>query len=174
MAKSLGGAFVPNADYSVAGIWDGFNATGGTSGATGMNQRAELISGQGATVNLTQAQSGAICLFDRAAGIIYTLPPPVLGLYYDFITTVSITTNNATVATFAATQFMLGQVVNAVAAGTNTIFFADGTSTVKIQSNGTTSGGLIGSSYRVTCVSLTVWEVSGIVKGSGTIVTPFA
>lgn len=174
MARSLGGSFVPSADYTLSGTFTGLNATGGTTAASGMTQRALLISGQGATANLTQAQSGAVVLFDRAAGIIYTLPAPVLGLYYDFITTVSITTNNATVISNAATVFLLGQVVNAVAAGTSTIFFADGTSTVKIQSNGTTSGGLIGSSYRLTCVSSTVWEVSGIVKGSGTIVTPFA
>ena len=133
-----------------------------------------IISGSGATVTLTAAQSGATVLFDRAAGIIFTLPAPQLGMYFDFVTTVSITSNNATVLTDAATTFVLGQVVNSVAAGTNTIFFANGTSHVKLQSNGTTTGGLIGSQYRFTCVSATVWNVTGIINGSGVIATPFA
>lgn len=142
--------------------------------AASVAQKPIVVSGQGATATLTAAQSGALCLFDRAAGIVYTLPAPVVGLWFDFITTVSVTSNNATVITDAGTTFVLGQAINAVAAGTNTIFYANGTSHVKLQSNGTTSGGLVGSQYRFTCISATVWNVSGIINGSGTIITPFA
>lgn len=133
-----------------------------------------IISGQGATATLTAAQSGSTCLFDRAAGIVYTLPAPVVGLYFNFVTTVTITSNNATVITDAGTTFVLGQVINAVAAGTNTIFLANGTSHVKLQSNGTTTGGVLGGEYAFVCVSPTVWNVTGLIVGSGTIATPFA
>lgn len=156
---------------------DFFNDIFGSTGVTfrkPVNYKANLISGQGATATLTAAQSGSTVLFDRAAGIVYTLPVPAVGLFFDFITTVAITSGAAEIDTDSAATFVLGQVVNAVAAGTSTIFFADGTSNVKISSNGTTTGGLKGGSYRMTAVSTTVWECNGIVKGSGTIATPFA
>src|SRR6185312_2419019 len=35
---------------------------------------ASVISGQGATLNLTQAQSGSLVILDRAAGTLVTLP----------------------------------------------------------------------------------------------------
>lgn len=156
---------------------DYFNSVFGSTGIVfkkPINFKSNLVSGQAATATLTVAQSGSTILFDRAAGIVYTLPPPQVGLFYDFITTVAISSGAAEVDTDSASTFILGQVVNAVAAGTSTIFFADGTSNVKISSNGTTTGGLKGGSYRLTAVSSTVWECNGIVKGSGTIATPFA
>jgi hypothetical protein len=90
------------------------------------------------------------------------------------MTTVTITSNNATVITDAGTTFVLGSVSNQVAAGTSTFFQANGTSHIKIQSNGTTTGGILGGSYRMTCISATVWLISGFILGSGTIATPFA
>lgn len=145
-----------------------------TLGGKLIGGKVAVVSGQGATATLTAAQTGSAVLFDRAAGIVYTLPAPAVGMYFDFITTVSITSNAAEVDTDSGSTFILGQVINAVAAGTNTIFYANGTSHVKISSNGTTSGGLKGGSFRMTAVSATVWEINGIVNGSGTIVTPFA
>lgn len=139
-----------------------------------------VISGSGATVALTAAQSGSVCLFDRAAGIVYTLPAPAVGLYFDFITTVTITSGAAEVITDAGTTFMGGTVSMALEAttpGANPgpkFFTGNGTSHVKISSNGTTTGGILGSQYRVTCVGATNWVASGLVLASGTIATPFA
>lgn len=133
-----------------------------------------IISGQGATATLTTAQSGSTVLFDRAAGIIYTLPAPIPGTYFQFIVTTSITSNNAKIITSAGTVLMIGSVFNAVAAGTGTQFIANGTTHIAMTQNGTTTGGLIGTCFYAFCVSATLWEIDGVILGSGTIATPFA
>ena len=56
----------------------------------------KVISGEGASRTLLASESGATVLYDRAAGIIYTLPAPVVGLEFDFVTTVSVTGSKAT------------------------------------------------------------------------------
>lgn len=145
-----------------------------TYSGTTMGGKRTIVSGSASTVTLTAAQSSSVCLFDSAAGIVYTLPAPVVGLTFDFITTVSITSNAAEVDTSSGSVFILGNVINEKTDGTVLACFANGTSTVKIASNGTTTGGLKGGRYNLTCVSATVWVISGIVEGSGTIATPFA
>ena len=138
------------------------------------NVKVPSLSGQGATVTLTAAQSGTTCLFDRAAGIVYTLPAPAAGLKFRFITTVAVTLNANTVVTDAATTFLLGAAQVGIAAGTGSLFIADGTSHIKVTSNGSTTGGLKGSIYDVECVDGTHWNVSGQLIGSGTVATPFS
>jgi len=133
-----------------------------------------VISGQGATATLTAAQTGSIVLFDRAAGIIYTLPAPSPGLNFTFITTVSVTSNNDKVITDAGTTLLIGSIWEAVAAGTGTEFIGNGTTHIAVVSNGTTSGGLIGSVLYFYSVTGTLWEVTGTELASGTIVTPFS
>ena len=146
--------------------------TGATTFTGAITQKPNFISGSAATVTLTAAQSGSVALFDRAAGIIYTLPAPAVGLYFDFITTVTITTNNAEVATDAGTTFMQGS-VRIASAGTPNDFQGNGTSHLRVRSNGTTTGGVLGSGYRVTCVSTTLWNCNGLLQGSGVAAIPF-
>lgn len=136
--------------------------------------KAPIISGLGATRTLLATESGSTVLFDRAAGIVITLPVPAVGLTYDFITTVSRTGGAYEVDTDAGTTFILGSIVNIKTDLTTLFCLANGTSIVKISSNGTTTGGLLGGRYRLTCVSATVWQIDGTVLGSGTIATPFA
>lgn len=187
---TVGGAYQPDGNYTRTGSTD----TGGTysgatlSGSTTIGSGATLtsptintpamkvntISGQGATATLTAAQSGSQVLFDRAAGIIYTLPAPQVGLSFQFVITTSITSNNAKVITDAGTTFLIGSVFNAVAAGTGTQFIGDGTSHLAITQNGTTTGGLKGTVFYAYCVSSTLWAIEGTVLGSGTVATPFA
>jgi hypothetical protein len=144
--------------------------TGAAQGATW-----NVISGQAATATLSAAQSGSYVLFDSAAGIIYTLPAPVVGLNYTFITTVSITSNAAEVAVAnEANTFMTGSVVLGTDNTASKSFLGNGTSHVEITSNGTTTGGLIGSCYTVVCVSTTLWAVNGNLAASGTLATPFS
>ena len=166
------GASTLTGDVTCAG---NLSVTGTTtySGATVGGKRT-IVSGSGATVTLTAAQSGSVCLFDRAAGIVFTLPAPAVGLTFDFVTTVSITSNAAEVDTSSSSVFILGNVINEKTDGTMLACFANGTSTVKIASNGTTTGGLLGGRFNLTCISATVWLISGTVEGSGTIATPFA
>jgi len=135
----------------------------------------QVISGVGATRQLTAKESGALCLFDRAAGVVYTLPDPVEGMEFEFQTTVTITSGAAKVITKAATQFLLGVVnVVIVAAATTLAAAGNGSSHVAISSNGTTTGGVIGDRYKVTALSATQWAITGLVSGSGSIASPFA
>lgn len=147
----------------------------GDSGSMHRGSHREVISSVGATYTLTPAQSGSLCLFDRAAGVVYTLPTPVAGMFFDFATTTTITSNAAKVITAAATQFLLGVVDILIVASATTLAAAgNGTTHVAISSNGTTTGGVIGDFYRVTAISATQWVVQGQISGSGSIATPFA
>lgn len=142
-------------------------AKGDTPYYGGMN------SGNGATVTITAAQSGQKFLFDRAAGIVYTLPAPVPGMTFDFINTVTITSNAAVVVTASASHFIVGITHVAVSGGITGLDFAcNGTTHIKVTSNGTTSGGILGGRLHFTAVSSTVWQVDGILVGSGSTVTP--
>lgn len=153
----------------------GNTAIPGTATLSGaVTQKSNFISGSGATVTLTAAQSGSTILFDRAAGIVYTLPAPAVGLWFEFVATVSVTSNAYKIITDAGTTLLIGSIYNAVAAGTGTTFIGNGTTHISVSQSGTTTGGLVGTSLVFTCVSSTLWEVQGVTLGSGTVATPFA
>lgn len=139
------------------------------------NHRA-VIQGVGATRTLLAKESGALCLLDRAAGIVYTLPTPVEGMQFEFMATVSVTTNAYKAITAAATQFLVGGVVisSLAVAESGDTFVADGTTIVSISEDGLTKGGLIGGWYKVTAISATQWSITGLTCGAGTLATPFA
>lgn len=138
--------------------------------------RHRKIIGDGvATRTLTAKESDALCLFDSAAGVVYTLPPPVIGMQFEFQTVVTITSGAAKVITDAATTFILGDVqLFIVAAATTFGAAANGTTHRAVSANGTTTGGVIGDRYRLTAISSTQWVIDGVLSGSGTLATPFA
>ena len=142
--------------------------------------KVNSISGSGATVTLTAAQSGSTALFDRAAGIVYTLPAPEVGLFYRFFVSTTITSNAAKIITNAAAVYLLGNVLTntvgatpAAADGPKT-FAGNGSSHIAISMSGTTTGGIIGTWIECECISSTLWAVRGVVCASGTIATPFS
>lgn len=148
---------------------------GGTEGTLVPGLTRQVISGVGATRTLKASESGALCLFDSASGVVYTLPPPVAGLYFEFATTVTITSNAAKVITDAATSFLLGSVDMLINTSATTLAaLGNGTTHRAISSNGTTTGGVQGDFYRVTAISSTQWVVNGQISGSGSLATPFA
>jgi hypothetical protein len=159
---AFGGVFDPTRDYAPTGQWTGLQAV------------FPVLKSLGATYSLTAAQCGSTILLDTATGQIITLPPPQVGLWFDFVVTTSVTSNNHTVVTDASTTLLIGSVWLAVAAGTGTQFFPNGSSHVKCQMNGTTTGGLKNTGLLLYCVSSTQWMIDGTVEGSGTIATPFA
>lgn len=138
-------------------------------------QAREIIGDAVATRTLTAKESGALCLFDRAAGVVYTLPSPVIGMTFEFATTVTITSNAAKIITNLSTEFILG-VVDMLIVGSATTLAAAGNGTTHraISSNGTTTGGVIGDRYRLTAISSTQWLVEGQISGSGVLASPFA
>ena len=76
----------------------------------------------------------------------------------------------------AASQYLVGSMLVIDTDTTDTVngFAANGTSIRSVNLNGTTKGGIVGSYVTVTALNSTMWAVSGVAIGSGTIVTPFA
>ena len=137
----------------------------------GLNTR--IVSGKGATYTLLPSDGGSMVLFD-AASQVYTLPKPSAGAYYNFYTTLASSTNQE-VDTDAATTFIGGCVELLIAASATSLgATANGTSIVKIAMNGTTTGGIIGSFFRMTAIDATHWWVWGTLSASGSLATPFA
>lgn len=141
-----------------------------------VNSKVNVISGQGATRALNEAESGSVCLFDRAAGIVYTLPSAKPGIYFDFVITTTITSNSAKVITAVGTELLIGGYTNVDTDTSNAVavFTGNGSTHVAVTQNGTTTGGILGTKLRFTCLSSTRWMVEGIVQGSGIVATAFA
>lgn len=136
-----------------------------------------VISGQGATRTLNKTESGSLCYFDRAAGIVYTLPTAAdPGTFFDFVITTTITSNAAKVITGAGIELLIGGYTNVDTDTSNAVavFTGNGSTHVAVTMNGTTTGGILGTKLRFTCLSSTRWMVEGIVQGSGTVATAFA
>lgn len=163
-------------------------SVGGTSLFTGVatfvaapvfsgGSKRNVISGSGATVTLTASQSGSAVLMDRAAGIVFTLPAPVVGLSFDFFVTVTATTNSYKVITDAGTTFVMGSILGSVDNVANKSWVGNGTNHIAVtQAAASTNatGGILGSWVRFTCVSSTLWSVQGMTIAGGTPSTPFA
>ena len=135
---------------------------------------------------LTIAQSGAMVLFNTAAGYTITLPAPNangndVGTWFEFLHTVTNTSVVAKVITDSASTFLLGQIYIASGgtpgATTGPLGFAcDGTTHRAINQGGanTTTGGVIGSRFKVTLVTPTQWFVEGYLTGTASVATPVA
>ena len=140
-----------------------------------LGQFCQVIDGVGATRTLAPEESGALCLFDSAAGVVYTLPAPQVGMRFEFLTKTTITSNSAKVLTDAATTFLVGGVALSNSGATTGQFFAgNGTTHRSTNGNGTTTGGVIGDRLRFTAISSTQWAVDGVMNQTGTAATPFA
>jgi hypothetical protein len=142
--------------------------------ATGIHR--EVIQGVGATRTLLAEESGALCLFDVASGVVYTLPTPVEGMQFEFLVTVAVTSNAHKVITSAATEFLIGKVLmgDVTVAQSGDVFTADGTTIRALSAAGSTTGGLLGERYKLVAISSTQWAIDGVCHGAGTLATPFA
>lgn len=149
---------------------------GAPDGAILTGGHRQVIDGVGATRTLLAEESGALCLFDRAAGNVYTLPAPAVGMWFEFSTTVAVTSNAAKVITNSSSVFLVGSVMagSLTVADSGDVFQADGSTIVAISMDGATKGGLIGGSYKLTCITSTLWQIEGDLVGSGTVADPFA
>lgn len=150
---------------------------GSVEGCLASGLHRNVIQGVGATYQLTPAESGSLCLFDRTAGVTYTLPTPVEGMHFDFAVSVSVTASDThkLITKTVASEFLLGAVTMVtIATASPAGFSANGTNIVAATMTATTAGGLLGGVIRVVAISATQWQVSGLLVGSGTIITPFA
>jgi len=149
---------------------------GSPAGCAAVGVHREVIGEAVATRTLLASESGALCLLDRAAGVVYTLPAPVVGMQFEFLVTVAVTSNAHKVITNASTVFLLGGAImgDVTIATSGDYFEADGTTHVALSANGSTTGGLLGERYMVTAISATQWVIHGVLHGAGTLATPFA
>jgi len=150
--------------------------TNSPDGALVQGQRRQIISGEGATRILLASESGSLCMFDRAAGIIYTLPAPAVGMEFEFLITVAGTSNSYSIDTDAATTFIGGGVaaVSTVVAEGGDSFVATISSTVSCDFDSAVTGRNVGTQVKFTCLSSTTWGIEGVIHGVGTLATPFA
>lgn len=155
---------------------------GGFPFFSGLRFKRSITPSASAAVTLKKGQTGLRFAIDRASGTSYTLPLPVVGLTYEFVVTVLQTSGNNVIITSSGAVFLVGAIQafsGEAVTPSSTLgpfqFAANGSSHVKFQSNGTTTGGGIGSTFKVTCISATVWLFEGISKSpSGNLATPFA
>lgn len=143
-----------------------------TSG--GMRYKRSVLASSGNTT-MTSAMSGSVMLFDGAATD-YALPAigaGDVGMEFWFVTTV--TSTDATITAGAADLLTGGVMCMSTAAGVeNDAFSPDVTDDLIITMNGTTQGGIIGSTWHLIAISATRWYVDGTTIGSGTLITPFS
>jgi hypothetical protein len=150
-----------------------------TEGCVAPGLHLEVIQSIGTTERqLLPEESGSTIIFDATDQITVRLPTPVVGMFFDFQTDVGVTTSDThkIITKTIASEFLIGGIDStstAVAEGGDT-FVANGTTHVSIDSNGSTTGGLPGQTFRLKAKSATQWSVTGLLAGTGTLATPFA
>lgn len=146
---------------------------GATLSDAGASQRPVVE--DAATVNLTNAQSGALIVFDKTDGVLVNLPVPQVGTFFDFVVDTVVSSGSHKVLTDSALTFIKGTVLQMTAAdAANVLDTANGTTHRAVTMNGTTTGGVIGTRFRLTARSATIWEIEGLTLASGSVATSFA
>ena len=157
-----------------------------SSGSVWKGARREIITGkEGSTglvaYQLLPEQSGALIVSNSLTGALYTLPTPVVGMWFEFFTKLAPTSNEVKVVTKTiASEFIVGTLTAFEAfaqindSGTSYPSLV-GTSNVSINQNGTDTGGLPGDNFILTAVSSVLWVVSaGMNIQSGSTATPWS
>jgi len=153
------------------------NESGNVIRITDRHSRKPIITLTGATT-LTEDQSGATVVANAAAGFTITLPALCPnGTNFELVLGTTITSVGLKVITGAATELMVGTIVNTDTDTTDTLASWKslvGASNISFTLNGTTKGGLIGDNIVLTKITSTKWQVNGTTLATGTVVTPFA
>ena len=170
--NSSTGAVTTNFDIDTSGNISG-TGTSKLTGATNFVKDYESITD--ATKTLTAADSGTTYGFNRAAGIVVTLPTPAAGVHYTFLVETTFTgagqiktaTTDGTDG-FLGTAFLfdtgeIGETDNFHPAASNDV----------IDLGQVEQGWLTGGFIRLTGVNTTTWFVEAFLMGDGTLATPF-
>lgn len=146
------------------------------SGSIQLGAHRQVIQSVGATRTLLAKESGALCMFDVATGLVYTLPSAVEGMTFEFGFSVSRTSTNAYKILCASGDFLLGAYMagDPTIATSGDVFTADGSTHVALTLDADTEGGIIGGLIRVVAISASQWYITGMVVGTGTMTTGFA
>jgi hypothetical protein len=134
--------------------------------------RKRVINVTTATRTLSRNENGSIVVLDRAAGSVVTLPAASRGLEFQFVVKTAVTSNAYTVD--GGTDEFRGVILSAQNNAASKSFTGDPASDVKITSNGTTTGGRVGSNFTVVCDTDGIWTAQGAMVSSTTAATPFS
>lgn len=139
-----------------------------------IKMKRNVLASSGNTT-MTSAMSGSMMLIDGATTA-YTLPAigaGDVGMEFWFLVT---TTSSAATITAGAADLLTGGVMcMSTGAGIeNDAFSPDVSDDLIITMNGTTKGGIIGSTWHLIAISATRWYCDGTTIGSGTLETPFS
>lgn len=140
--------------------------------------KKKVISGLGATQTLKADDSGATILLDKADGIVVTLPAAApVGTNYEFIVSVTLTSNVYKIITAVGTELLVGQILGCDTDTANaTIVWPGlvGSSYIAVSMNKTTTGGIKGDSFRFTKLNSTTWLCNGNTNNNGAVATPYS
>ena len=143
------------------------------TGATNLLSDYESITD--ATKTITSADSGTIYGFNRAAGIVVTLPTPAAGITYTFLVETTFSgAGQIKTATTDGTDGFLGTAVlyDAGVASDNQSFNPAASNDV-IDLGSIEQGWLTGGWIRLTGTNTTTWFVEAFLMGDATLATPF-
>lgn len=127
----------------------------------------------GATLTVVRAtHRGKTIAFDQASGSVITLPAATgSGDEYNFVVGTTVGSNSHILKVANSSDTMVGTVsIATTTTGAGTHEAAGGTDDT-ITMNGTTTGGIIGSSIRVRDIAANVWLINGNLVGSGVLAT---
>lgn len=148
----------------------------GEKGDSGTNSTG-IQSVTTATASLSATDSGDLILFNRSTGSTITLPEsPDVGTYYDFQVVTELSSGNYIIQADGS-DVINGYIYGNKASTAPELFKADAALTdTTMTMNGTTTGGLIGTDFRLTYTDATnnTWTASGVTYGSGTLVEPWS
>lgn len=155
--------------------------TGGTiTGATisGGSRNGPVPNLVGATLAITPAMAGTTILLNTAAGSVATLPAATgTGNVYKFVVSTTASSNAHKILAASNTDFLCGNAVGHVAAGTTLSFSANSAATHSVQmpfAGTQPSGGFIGDEFEFTDIAPNLWAVNGIYESGTTATTPFS
>ena len=166
------GAVTTNFDVDSSGNVSG-TGTMKMTGATNFVKDYESITT--ATKTLTAADSGTVYGFNKADGIVVTLPTPAAGVHYTFLVETTFTSaGQIKTATTDGTDGFLGTafVFDTGEIGETDNFHPAASNDV-IDLGAVEQGWLTGGFIRLTGVNTTTWFVEAFLMGDGTLVTPF-
>lgn len=130
--------------------------------------RKRVIDVTTATRTLSRNENDSLVVLNRGAGITVTLPSASRGLEFQFVAKA-----NGAYVIDAGTAKIRGALISAQDNVASKSFTANGTNHVKVTTNGTTTGGRIGSNFTLTCDTDGIWTAAGAVVSSTTAATPF-
>ena len=166
------GAETTNFDVDSSGNVSG-TGTMKMTGATNLVKDYESITA--ATKTVTAADSGTVYGFNRAAGIVVTLPTPAAGLNYTFLVETTFTgAGQIKTATTDGTDGFLGTafLFDTGEIGETDNFHPSSSNDI-IDLGEVEQGWLTGGFIRLTGVNTTTWFVEAFLMGDGTLATPF-